>query len=223
MLYLKESDVLLFQGDSITHGGRVESDWDFNHIIGHGYQDYIAQELGLYNIERAPKIYNRGVIGDTLRNIEARKQEDIFDLNPTIFSLLIGANDSNRFVKNGEGYSPTEFGARMRDLLNQIKELRPNIKFILCQPFRYVDESKEEELQKAYVADVKERAAIVEEIARETQAIFVPFQRALDYYILEKKLPTKKIVWDGVHPTYVGHGILAKCWLETVKNNWRNE
>lgn len=158
MVYLRENDVLLFQGDSITHGGRVESDWDFNHIIGHGYQDYIAQELGLYNIERAPKIYNRGIGGDTLRNIEERKQEDIFDLKPTILSLLIGTNDAARFIKNSEGDSSEDFGMRMRSLLSETKELYPNIKLLLCQPFRYVDEDKEQ--QKAIVADVKKRARL---------------------------------------------------------------
>ena len=57
--------------------------------------------------------------------------------------------------------------------------------------------------------------AIAEKIAKDYSAVFVRFGDALDAYIA--KYPIKQIIWDGVHPTYVGHGILARCWLETVE------
>ena len=49
MIKLGKQDVLLFQGDSITHGNRVESDWDMNHVLGHGYQFILAGKIGLDN------------------------------------------------------------------------------------------------------------------------------------------------------------------------------
>jgi len=58
-------------------------------------------------------------------------------------------------------------------------------------------------------------AQYAEQIANDYGAVFVRFKDALDSYM--DKAPLPHIVWDGIHPTYVGHGILAKCWLETVE------
>lgn len=59
-------------GDSITHGNRVESDWDMNHVLGHGYQFILAGKIGLDNYKTCPKIVNRGISGDTIVKIYAR-------------------------------------------------------------------------------------------------------------------------------------------------------
>ena len=215
MIYLNKEDVLLFQGDSITHGGRVESSWDQNHLIGHGYPDYIAQTLGLENIERNPTIINRGISGDTLVKIDARKQADIFDIKPTIMSLLVGTNDASAYVIHKAGQSPEQFGDLLRKILTETKEKFPNIKFILCQPFRYYYKANCDE-KNLVISDTNERGEIIKQIAREFSAPFVPFKDAIDKYA--KSCPIEKLVWDGVHPTYVGHAILAKEWLTVVEN-----
>ena len=93
MIYLKKSDVVLFQGDSITHGGRGENPKDQNHVLGHGYQSLIAGRLAMENLERMPKFYNRGVSGDTTANLLSRWEKDAMDLKPTVLSLLIGVNN----------------------------------------------------------------------------------------------------------------------------------
>lgn len=215
-MFLRSEDVLLFQGDSITHGGRVESTWDMNHIMGHGYQDYIAQTLGVDNIERAPKIINRGVSGDNIKNIYSRMQEDIIDLKPTIMSILVGTNDASAYLNNAKDMSPANFDKTYRKLLDTVLRELPDLRLIICQPFRYVmPDCENTELCTRIVEDIHERSAIAEKIAKDYSAVFVRFGDALDAYIA--KYPIKQIIWDGVHPTYVGHGILARCWLETVE------
>ena len=217
MIFLRSDDVLLFQGDSITHGGRVESTWDMNHIIGHGYQDYIAQTLGVDNIERAPKIINRGVSGDNIENIYSRMQEDIIDLKPTIMSILDGTNDASAYIKKGKNMPPESFDKTYRKLLDTVLRELPDLRLIICQPFRYVmPDCEDPKFYERIVEDVHERSAIAEKIAKDYGAVFVRFADALDAYIA--KYPIKQIIWDGVHPTYVGHGIMARCWLETVES-----
>lgn len=216
MIYLKNDDVLLFQGDSITHGGRVESSWDKNHIIGHGYQDQIAQILGVDNIERNPTIINRGVSGDDIEKIYARMQEDIIDLKPTILSILDGTNDASAYVLRGENMPPERYDATYRRLLDTTLEHCPELKLIICQPFRYImPENTDEELNARLIDDVKHRCRITEQIAKDYGAVYVRFWDALDKYV--GKYPVKQLVWDGIHPTYVGHGIMARCWLEEVE------
>ena len=45
----KDGKIILFQGDSITDGGRMrgkENEWDLNHQMGHGYAFLINSALG---------------------------------------------------------------------------------------------------------------------------------------------------------------------------------
>ena len=55
MIKLKENDVILFQGDSITDGNRGRHS-DLNHVHGHGYQYILASELGADNITVFPGV-----------------------------------------------------------------------------------------------------------------------------------------------------------------------
>lgn len=54
--------VILFQGDSITDGGRSRND-DPNHFLGHGYAYLISSRLGAELAEKQPTFYNRGLVG----------------------------------------------------------------------------------------------------------------------------------------------------------------
>ena len=205
MIYLKENDVLLFQGDSITHGGRVYSDWDMNHIIGHGYQASLAARLGLENIERHPEIINRGVSGDTVGKLFARWHEDCLQVKPTILSILIGANDTGVFLRTGVGPAPEQFDRSLRFLLDYTRDVLPDVKLILG--------TKDYEYNSA-IEVLRENAAHVSQIAKDYGAVFVPYWGELEKY--EKCHPAGHIVWDGVHPTYVGHEIMANLWYKTV-------
>ena len=84
---------ILFQGDSITHGGRGG---DPNHFLGHGYQFIIAAKYGAQYPDRKLVFLNRGVSGDTVAKLQARWKADTLDLKPDLFSILIGVNDSPR-------------------------------------------------------------------------------------------------------------------------------
>ena len=219
MIYLKSDDVLLFQGDSITHGGRGLSQTDLNHVIGHGYQDTIAQTLGLANIERRPTILNRGVSGDDLARLHARKQADLFDLKPTILSLLIGTNDASHAIHGTADLAPEKYERCYRDLLDEVKAAFPGIRLILGQPFRYPrPDGAEPELQKPICDYVHENAVIVESIARDYGAVFVRYGDIFDEWL--KTVPLTHLIWDGIHPTYVGHAIMAKAWLEAAEAAW---
>lgn len=219
MIYLNSNDVLLFQGDSITHGGRIESETDLNHVIGHGYQDTVAQRLGVDNIERRPRIENRAVSGDQIEKITARAERDIFDIKPTIMSILDGSNEASSYIDGRSDITSEKLDRLFRKLLDDMKRRLPGIRFIICQPWRYVCESAEDQQREKQIAELTEvNIGIVREIARDYGAIYVPFKDALDSYM--KYCPQDHLVWDGDHPTYVGHGILADCWFKTVEAAW---
>ena len=218
MITLQKNDVLLFQGDSITHGGRVQSTSDMNHIMGHGYQSILASRIGLDNWERRPEIRNRGVSGDTVAKMLARWEADTLGLHPTVLSILIGTNDCG-FCYSGIGPDADMFEKEYRFLLDYTLDRLPHLRLILCEPFRFYSplaamDPVIRERDDWNVAHCKEYAARVRKIAVDYHTVFVPFATVLAPYV--EAAPADQFIWDGIHPTYVGHELLARTWYDIV-------
>ena len=195
---------ILFQGDSITDGNRGRSA-DPNHILGHGYCFIIAAKYGAQYAERNLLFMNRGISGNTVSNLQARWQKDTLDLKPDVLSILIGINDHNKV--------PLGQYEQMYDrLLTETKSALPNIKFVLCEPF-YLPKGGHREGD-ARDQDVRNRQAVVARLAEKHHAALVRLQHVFDEAC--QRAPAEYWIWDGVHPTYSGHQLLAEEWVKTV-------
>lgn len=221
MLKLKNTDFLLFQGDSITHGGRVQSTTDMNHIMGHGYQSILASRIGFENIDSRPIIKNRGISGDTVPKLAARWEEDTISLHPTVLSILIGVNDCFTYLGSGEP-APEDYNTGYRALLDRTVKALPGIRLIICEPFcamspRSINDEEARKYDVRHIEVCREYAGYACEIAKDYNAIFVPFWGEMQKYI--DTCPVDHIIWDGIHPTYVGHEIMARFWYDTVERS----
>jgi len=83
---------VLFQGDSITDGGRGRNQ-DPNHILGCGYVFIIAAKHGATFPELNLAFLNRGVSGNTVSNLAGRWPLDRFE--PAYDKLLADARAAN--------------------------------------------------------------------------------------------------------------------------------
>ena len=92
--FLHQGDTILFQGDSITDGGRQKTGLDYNHIMGQDYAYILAAEVGAESPERNLNFVNRGVGGNWVSDLAARWQEDTIALHPALLSILVGVNDT---------------------------------------------------------------------------------------------------------------------------------
>src|SRR5665213_1700675 len=92
--FLHRGDTLLFQGDSITDGGRQRTGSDYNHIMGQDYAYVLAAEIGSQYPERSLVFVNRGISGERVIDLAARWQTDTIALKPNLLSILVGINDS---------------------------------------------------------------------------------------------------------------------------------
>ena len=209
MIVLRESDRLLFQGDSITHGGRGENQWDLNHVLGHGYQSILAGRLLFENRAHLPEIINRGVSGDTTGKLLERWETDTLALRPTVLSLLVGVNNSGSQAPDADRV----FNEELCALLEQTKAACPEIRLILCEPFAFAPPGGGDDGQER-IGRVRSFAAHTFAAAERFHAVFVPFWRALAPYV--NACPEGSVIWDGVHPTVLGHEIMARCWYRTV-------
>jgi len=55
-------------------------------------------------------------------------------------------------------------------------------------------------------------------LADKYHAALVHYQKAFDEAI--QRAPADYWIWDGIHPTYSGHQIMADEWIRTVSQFW---
>jgi lysophospholipase L1-like esterase len=199
---------ILFQGDSITDGKRGR-DLDPNHILGHGYVFIIAARHGAAFPERRLTFLNRGVSGNTVNDLAGRWQQDTLDLKPDLLSILIGVNDS------GKGVPLDQFEQVYDKLLGDTRAANPGVRVVLCAPFMLpVGQRQGGE----WNADIKRRQEVVEKLAHKYHAALVRFQPMFDAAC--QRAPAEYWIWDGVHPTYAGHQLMADEWERVVREFW---
>ena len=63
--------------------------------------------------------------------------------------------------------------------------------------------------------EVKRFQEVAKRLAEKYNAVFVPLQTEFDKY-LNNGTETEYLLWDGVHPTVAGHGIIARQWYDSV-------
>lgn len=208
----KDGLTFLFQGDSITDGGRSRNK-DWNHVMGHGYAYIIASRLWFDYPKRGFHFFNRGISGNKVNDLAVRWQQDTLDLKPDILSILVGINDVAAWINGDKQYAAGEYENGYRALLQQTRQQLPNVKFVLCGPFILpVDRVKEK--WNEYFAGVEQRRQIVKRLAAEYSAVHIELQEAFNHAL--SKAPAEYWIWDGVHPMPAGHELIARKWIHEV-------
>jgi lysophospholipase L1-like esterase len=202
----------LFQGDSITDGNRGRSD-DPNHILGHGYAFGIASLLGAEYPERQLSFINKGNSGDTISALLARWKTDALDLKPDAISILVGINDVLHRIRSGNFSAPSTYERDFRKLIELTREALPGTKIILCEPF-ILPVGMTLENPERWANEVNTIQQVCLQLATEFDFPYVRFQRVFNDAL--KTAPASYWIWDGIHPTVSGHGLMAKEWMREV-------
>ncbi|MBY0534955.1 MAG: SGNH/GDSL hydrolase family protein [Chitinophagaceae bacterium] len=203
---------ILFQGDSITDGNRTRNN-DWNHVMGHGYAYIASSKLWYDHPNESLQIFNRGISGNTVGDLQKRWQDDTIALEPTILSVLIGINDVYALL-NGYGEPITIFEERYSSLLAETTAKIPEIKLILMEPFILPVGQVLKEYDR-WREPTLERAAIVKNLAKEFKAVFIPLQSLFDAVL--NRAAANYWIWDGIHPMPAGHELIARAWLKAAK------
>lgn len=200
---IADNSVVLFQGDSITDAGRLES----ADGMGFGYANLAAAWFSALYPEKRVRFINRGISGNRVVDLAQRWQTDCLDLKPDWVSILIGINDTWRRYDSGDPTSVDEYESGYRALLRQITGAR----LILCEPFVLPVPPD----RVAWREDLDPKIDAVRRLAREFNAIYVPF----DGLFAQASTQAAPEFWadDGVHPSMPGHALMAQAWLRAVR------
>jgi acyl-CoA thioesterase I len=189
---------VLFIGDSTTDCGRRDDAPDY---LGDGYVRLVAATL----LDR--HVINVGINGNRVIDLRDRWNIDVVQQHPDILTVYIGINDTWRRYDSNDPTSETEFEATYRACLADVGGAS---RLILMEPFVAAVTAD----QQRWHEDLDPKRAVVAKLAAEFGAGFVPLQAVLDVAIAEHGAAA--IAADGVHPTELGHRLIADAWLEVA-------
>ena len=207
------SKLILFQGDSITDALRAR---DNEMFPGNGYPTLVSGRLG-YDAPGEYRFLNRGISGNRIVDLYARMKIDLINLKPDVQSILIGVNDVWQEIGNGNGVDAKKFEMVYDLLLSEVKAALPGICLIILEPFvlpgSATESTDEVPGRWEYFRDeVPLRAAAAKRVAEKHGAAFVPLQARFDEAC--QKAEPAYWLFDGVHPTSMGHELIARAWME---------
>ncbi|MET9922728.1 SGNH/GDSL hydrolase family protein [Streptomyces sp. NPDC059605] len=204
---ITEKDTLLFIGDSITDSGRDRTD---PASLGDGYVHGIARTLR----DRAgtgpvPAVINRGISGHRVYDLEPRWTTDVIDHRPTVVTVKIGINDTWRRYDQ-ELLSPVdEFEACLDRLLTET-ERGLSARLVVITPFLLPVTPGQEE----WFEDLAPRTDAVLRTALAHNALVVRADLVLPRAAEDSS--AAELAPDGVHPTPLGHRLIADAWFAEV-------
>ena len=210
------SNRILFQGDSITDAMRSR---DNDLASGHGYPTLVKAKLG-YEEPGKYTFLNRGISGNRIVDLYARIKADLINLKPDVLSILIGINDVWHEIGHGNGVSVEKYERVYDWLLTEVKEALPEVRILLLEPFvlqGHATEATEEKPERweFFRTQTPLYAAAAKRLAEKHGTTFVPLQHLFD----EACKLAEPAYWlhDGVHPTAMGHELIAREWMKAFR------
>jgi lysophospholipase L1-like esterase len=210
----KKNGVVLFQGDSITDAGR-KRDEDLipnkQSQLGTGYALLTSGELLFKYPEHNLNIYNKGISGNKVYQLQERWEKDCLQLKPDVLSILIGVNDYWH-MKNGKYEGDlAKYNADYRDLISYTQLKLPDVRIVICEPFILSGGTAPDETWEVEFDPYRKAA---KKIATDFELKFVPFQSVFNKAL--QKAPAEYWGKDGVHPSLAGAQLMAHAWMKVM-------
>ena len=212
-IVLREKDVVVFQGDSITDAGRNREELGPNKPrgFGSGYMLLAASKLLRNHAAKSLQVYNRGISGNKVYQLAERWDADCLELKPTVLSILIGVNDFWHMLDGKYNGTIDTYRNDLKALLQRTTERLPGVRLIIGEPFAIVDVKAVDE---KWFPRFYEYQKAAREIASQFGAVFIPYQSVFDK--ASKVAPPSYWTSDGVHTTLAGSELMAEAWLASV-------
>ena len=205
---------ILFQGDSITDAGRNRENSNPNsgNALGAGYSLFATANLLEAHPDADFQIYNRGISGNKVFQLQERWEQDCIELEPDLLSILIGVNDFWHTLSFDYEGTVEVYENDLRSLISETLDKLPNLKIIICEPFIVEGGTA---ITEEWYPSFSEYQKVSKKLSVEFNTGFVPFQAYFDKALEEA--PASYWCPDGVHPSIAGSQLMAYAWLKTFK------
>ncbi|MGE4569520.1 MAG: SGNH/GDSL hydrolase family protein [Bacteroidales bacterium] len=212
---LREGDVILFQGDSITDSGRNKQNNAPNNgnALGNGYPFLTASFLLNKYANLNLSIYNKGISGNKVHQLAERWDKDCLELKPTVMSIMIGVNDFWHTLNGSYKGTPEIYEKDYIALLERTRTALPNLQLICIEP--YAVKAAGGAVNDQWYPVFNEYREAAARVAKAYADLFIPMQSIFDK--VQPLASDKHWTGDGVHPSLAGASLLSETWLATLK------
>lgn len=191
---------LLFFGDSITDCHR-----SITNPLGDGYVKMLDDML-------EDSITNKGVSGDTTKDLINRLKEDVLDTDANTVYMMIGINDVWQRFKDAYKSMwiyPENYKRNLEEIIKTIIDSGKEV--VLISPF-YLDLNLEDKMRKL----TNSYQEILKGVASEFALEYIDVQAVFDDYL--KKEDYKSLSDDKVHVNEKGNQIIAETIYEHMNS-----
>jgi lysophospholipase L1-like esterase len=200
-IIIKKDSKVLFIGDSITDV-RFNSRKRFSIKGKNIYALQLKKRMKKHSNHIRVEI--KGIASNRTYHLYDRLTNDCINLKPDVIVMLIGVNDA------WENYVPEQYPPLLRPMEPHIREIYrrlktelPNAQILYLMPFMI--DAVEEKLP--FHKTLDEFRDILKDIALENGASVIDMQAIFNE--AQKTIEPKKLAIDGIHPTNLGHKVMA--------------
>ena len=160
--------------------------------------------------KRPVQIINMGTDGDTVLDLAKRWESDVFGFEPHWLSVMIGINDAWGQMGRAALAASSTLDVFWDTYSHLLARTRPSLKGLVLMTPYYVQSDTTDPMRMMMEEFVK----VVKDLAQRHDALLVDTQAAIDRVL--GRLDYKAIAPDRVHPTKLGHQILAHAFSRAV-------
>lgn len=204
-LLFEKGSHLLFIGDSITDCDRNNPTFA---PFGNGYVRDIHRLLQCKYPQLDLTIFNQGISGDRVTDLQARWKSDVLELNPDWVFIYIGINDVWRFFEGDplEGVTLSAFIKTYSQLIVDTISTIPARMHLIIPFLGELDPTDPFRLQ------LTRYQSAITDLGQDFSTPVIPLQPAFDH-AMQAKYP-QHWTHDRVHPTEEGHLLIALTILK---------
>lgn len=187
-------------GDSITDAKIMQSNPEYKED-GSGYVSMFKRKVNTFFTQLNIEIYNRGINGNKTIDLIARLERDVLSLKPDIVTMLVGINDV--WHPHRENIVPdfNQIEENYRELIRRITN--KGIRLVLLTPFLFPFNDFYHSLFPHFLKVHEMVIRLAEEYQLECIDIYKSMKE------IAEVVGNNHVTRDCVHPTILGHGIIA--------------
>ena len=211
---LENGQSILFTGDSITDCGRARP-VGTGAGLGEGYVAFVNSLLATCYPEREVTVLNTGIGGNTVIDLDGRWESDVLAHTPDWLSVMIGINDVWRHFGDTAASGQITMDLYVKTYRKLLEQIRGDLEGLVLMTPYVIEPNLSDPMRER----MDKYSAVVEQFAREFDAVFVNVQAAFDHYLEHR--PWQSVCEDRVHPDKSGHMIIAAAFLTAIGLDWK--
>ena len=200
---IRKDSRIVFIGDSITDV-KFNSRFRFKFRVKNIYATQLKKKFRKYS--KKINVDIKGIASNRTYHVYDRLTKNCINLKPDIVIMLIGVNDA------WENYGPENYPPLLRPMEPHIREIfrrlkaeLPDAQILYITPF--LIDAVEEKFPFHKILD--EYRVLLKAVALEHGATVIDMQEVFND--AQKTTAPKDLAIDGIHPTNLGHSIMAEA------------